>query len=116
MIFQLLPLKLILTHYVLTSFRIYKTVILHVVLYGCETLSPTVTEERKLRVFENRGLRRILGTKLDREERGWRNLHNEELHKLFSSQSVIRIIKSRRMRWAGHVARMGRKLTCRHLW
>jgi transcription termination factor 2 len=67
----------------------------------------TVREEHKLRVFENRVLRRIFGPKRDGVTGGWRKLYNEELHKLYSSPSIIRIIKSRRMRWAGHVARMG---------
>jgi hypothetical protein len=58
-------------------------------------------------VFENRVLRRILGAKRDEVTGGWRKLHNEELHDLYSSSSIIRIIRSRRMRWAGHVARMG---------
>jgi hypothetical protein len=62
-------------------------------------------EEHRLRVFENRVLRRIFGTK--REEDGsWRKLHNDELHDLYSSQNIVRVIKSRWMRWAGHVARM----------
>jgi hypothetical protein len=60
-------------------------------------------------VFENRVLRRIFGPKTDEVTGGWRNLHNEELHNLYSSPSIIRMIKSRRMRWAGHVARMGEK-------
>jgi hypothetical protein len=60
-------------------------------------------------VFENRALRRIFGPKRDRVMSGWRKLHNEELHNLYSLPSIIRIIKSRRMRWAGHVARMGEK-------
>jgi hypothetical protein len=89
--------------------RIYKTIILPVVLYGCETLSLTVREEYKLRVFENRVLRRIFGPKRDEVMGGWRKLHTEELHNLCSSPSTIRIIKSRRMRWAGHVARMVEK-------
>jgi hypothetical protein len=84
--------------------RIYKTVILPVVLYGCETWSPTVREEYKLRVFENRVLRRIFGTKRDGVTGGWRKLHNEELNNLYFSPSIIRVMKSRRMRWAGHVA------------
>jgi hypothetical protein len=84
--------------------RIYKTIILPVVLYGSETWSLTVREERKLRVFENRVLRRIFGPKRDRVMGGWRKLHNKELHDLYSSPSIIRIIKSRRMRWTGHVA------------
>jgi hypothetical protein len=89
--------------------RIYKIIILPVVLYGCETWSLTVREEHKLRVFENRVLRRIFGVKRDRVMGGWRKLYSEELHNLYSSPSTIRIIKSRRMRWAGHVARMGEK-------
>jgi hypothetical protein len=88
--------------------RIYKTIILPVVLYGCETWSLTVREEHKLRVFEGRVLR-IFGPKRDRVTGGWRKLHNEELHNLYSSPSIIIIIKSRRKRLAGHVARMGEK-------
>jgi hypothetical protein len=80
-----------------------------VVLYGCETWSLTLREEHILRVFENRVLRRIFGTKRYEVTGGWRKLHNEELHNLYSFPSIIRIIKSRRMRWAGHVARMGEK-------
>jgi hypothetical protein len=76
-------------------------------LYGCETWSPTLREAHRLRVFENRVLRRIFGPKRDEVTGEWRKLHNEELHDLYSSPSIIRIIKSRRMRWAGHVARMG---------
>jgi hypothetical protein len=73
-------------------------------------------EEHRLRVFENRVLRRIFGPKRDEVTGGWRKLHNEELHNLYSSPSIIRIIKSRRMRWAGDVARMGEKRnTCRIL-
>jgi hypothetical protein len=89
--------------------RIFKTIILPVVLYGCETWSLTVREEHKLRVFENRVLRKIFGSKRDGVKGGWRKLHNEELYNLYSSPSIIRIIKSRRMRWAGHVTRMGEK-------
>jgi hypothetical protein len=77
-----------------------------VVLYGCETWSLTLREEHRLRVFENRVLKRIFVPKRD-EVTGWRKLHNEELHGLYSSSSIIRVIKTRRMRWAGHVARMG---------
>jgi hypothetical protein len=71
-----------------------------VVLYGCETWSLTLREEYRLRVFENRVLR-IFGPKRDEETGGKRKLHNEELHNLYSSPSIIRMIKSRRMRWAG---------------
>jgi hypothetical protein len=88
--------------------KMYKTVIFFfsVVLYGCENWSPTLREEHRLRAFENRVLRRISGSK--REEDGsWRKFHNEEVHSLYSSPDVVRLIKLRRMRWAGQVARMG---------
>jgi hypothetical protein len=88
---------------------IYKTIILPVVLYGCETWSLTLREVYILRMFENRVLRRIFGPKRDEVTGEWRKLHNEELRDLYSSPSIIRISKSRRMRWAGHVARMGEK-------
>jgi hypothetical protein len=78
-----------------------------VVLYGRETL--TSREEYRLRVFENRVLRRIFGPQRDEITRGWRKLHKEELHNLYYSPSIIKIIKSRRMEWAGDVARMGEK-------
>jgi hypothetical protein len=83
---------------------IYRTVILPAVLYGCEIGSLTLREEHRLRV-----LRRIFGQKRDEVTGEWRKLHNEELRDLYSSPSIIRIIKSRRMRWAGHVARMVEK-------
>jgi hypothetical protein len=89
--------------------RIYKTIILPVILYGCETWSLTLREEHRLRVFENRVLRRRFGPKRDEVTGEWRKLHNEKLRNLYSSPSIISIIKSRRMRWAGHVARMGEK-------
>jgi hypothetical protein len=88
------------------TIKIYKTVILPVVLYGCETWSLTLREEHRLRVFENRVLRRIFGPK--REEDGsWRKLHNGELHSLYSSPDIVKVIKSRRLSWTGHVARIG---------
>jgi hypothetical protein len=87
--------------------KIYKTIILPVVLYGCETWSLTLRGENRLRVFENMVLRRIFGPKRDEVTGEWRKLHSEELHILYSSPNIIRQIKSRRMRWAGHVARMG---------
>jgi hypothetical protein len=80
--------------------EIYKTVILPVVLYECETWSLILREEHRLRVFENRVLRRIFGPK--REEDGsWRKLHNDELHSLYSSPNIVRVIKSRRLRGEG---------------
>ena len=74
---------------------------LPVVLYGCETWSLTLWEEHRLRVFENRVLRRIFGPTGE-----WRKLHNEELNDLYSSPNIVRLIKSRRLRWTGHVPRM----------
>jgi hypothetical protein len=76
-------------------------------LYGCETWSLILREEHRLRVFENRVLRRIFGPKRDEVTGERRKLQSGELHNLYSSPEIIRQIKSRRMRWAGHVARMG---------
>ena len=87
--------------------KIYRTIILPVVLYGCEAWSLTLREERKMRVFENMVLRRIFGPRRDEVTGEWRRLHNEELSDLYSSPNIVRVIKSRRMRWAGHVACMG---------
>jgi hypothetical protein len=85
--------------------KMYKTVILPVMLYGSETWSPTLREEHRLRASENRVLR-LFGPK--REEDGsWRKLHNDELHSLYSSSNIVRVIKSRKMRWVGHAAHMG---------
>jgi hypothetical protein len=96
-----------LSHIKNLKIKIYKTVILPVVLYGWETLSLTLRGEHRLKVFENRVLRRIFGPK--REEDGsWRILNNDELHSLYSSPKIVRVIKSRRMRWVGHVAQLGR--------
>jgi hypothetical protein len=78
-----------------------------VVLYGCETWSLILREEHRLRVFEFRVLRRIFGPKRDEVMGGYRKPHNEELHDLYSSPSILRIVKSRRMRWVGQVARIG---------
>jgi hypothetical protein len=94
---------------VLDLILIYKTIILPVVLYGCEAWSLTLWEEHRLRVFESRVLRRIFGLKRDEVTEEWRKLHNEELHDMYSWPNIIRIIESRRMRWARHVARMGEK-------
>jgi len=86
--------------------KIYRIIILPVVLYGCEAWSLTLREERKLRVFENMVLR-VIGPRRDEVTGEWRRLHNEELSDLYSSPNIVRVIKSRRMIWAGHVARMG---------
>jgi len=80
---------------------------LPVVLYGCETRSLTLREERKLKVFENMVLRRIFGPRRVEVTGEWRRLHNEELNDLYSSPNIVRVIKSRRMRWAGQVGGMG---------
>ena len=87
--------------------KIYITIILSVVLYGCETWSLTLREEHRLRVFENRVLRRIFGPRRD-EVWEWRKLHNEEPNDLYSPPNSVRVIKSR-MKWAGHVARMEKR-------
>jgi len=86
--------------------KIHRTIILVVVLYGCETWSLTLREERKLRVFENMVLRRIFGSRSDEVMGEWRRLHNEELNDLYSSPNSVWVI-SRRLRSAGHVAHMG---------
>ena len=96
-------------HFAIQKFKdqdIYRAIILPV-LYGCETWSLTLREERKLRVFENMVLRRIFGPRKDEVTGEWRRLHNEELNDLYSSPSIVRVIKSRRMGGAGYVARMG---------
>ena len=87
--------------------KIYRTIILPVVLYGCETWSLTLREEQRLRVFENRVLRKVFGPKRDEVTREWRKLHNEKLNDRYPLPIIVRVVKSRRMRWAGHVARMG---------
>ena len=86
--------------------KIYRTIILPVVLYGCETWSRTLRVEYRLRFFENRVLRRIFGRKRDEVTGEWRKLHNEELNDICSSPSIVRVMKARRMRWVGHVVRM----------
>ena len=96
--FRLLPKNL--------KIKIYRTIILPIVLYGSETWSLTLRVERKLRLFENMVLRRIFGPRKDEVTGELRRLHNVELNDLYSSPNIVRVIKSRKMRWAGHVARM----------
>ncbi|PSN54474.1 hypothetical protein C0J52_05530 [Blattella germanica] len=87
--------------------KIFKTVVLPVILYGCETWTLTLREEKRLRLFENKVLRKIFGPKRDEETGEWRRLHNTELKDLYGKPDITRKIKSHRLRWAGHVARMG---------
>jgi len=87
--------------------KIHRTKILPVILYGCENWLLILREERKLSVFANRVLRRIFGHKRSEVTGEGRKLHNEELYDLYCSSNIVRVIQSRRMRWAGHVARMG---------
>jgi hypothetical protein len=85
-------------------------------LYGCETWSLTLREEHRLRAFEDSVLRRIFGPKREEVTVQWRELYSGELHNLYSPPDIIRQIKSRRMRWAGHVASMGGGETCTGFW
>jgi hypothetical protein len=89
------------------NLNLYRTIILPVVLYGCETWSLTLREERKLKVSENMVLRKMFGPRRDKVMGEWRRLQNEELNDMYSSPSTVRVIKSRRMKWAGHVVHMG---------
>ena len=100
--------KILLSHLLSKKLKVntFKTIILPVVLYGCETWSLTLREEQRLRVFENKVLRKVFGAKRDEITGEWRKLHNTELHALYSSPHIIRNLKSRRLRWAGHVARI----------
>ena len=89
--------------------KVQKTIILPVVMYGCEMWSLTVREECRLRMSENRVLRRIFGPKRDKETGEWRKLHNEEHIDLYASSNIVRVIKWRRMRLAGNVAHVGKR-------
>ena len=86
-----------------------RTITVPVVLYGCETWSLKRREKGRVRVFENKVLRRIFGPKKEEVTEEWRKLHNEKLNDLYSSSNIVRVIKSRRMRWATQVARMGKR-------
>ena len=88
--------------------KIYRNIILPVVLYRCETWSLTLREERRLRVFENKVLRTVLGPKRNEVTGEWRILHNDEFSDLYSLNNIVRVVKWRRMRWTGCVAHMGR--------
>jgi len=96
--------------------KVYGTIILPVVLCGCETWSLTFREERMLRVFGNRVLGRIFGLEREEVTRKWRKLHNEEHNDLYSSPNIVRVIKSKRMRWAGHVTLWRRGETHKVFW
>jgi hypothetical protein len=85
--------------------RIYRAII----LYACETLSITVREEHRLRVFENKVLRRISGSKREKVTRDWRKLRSEELYNLYPSPNAFRMMNSRNARLAGHVTLVGRR-------
>ena len=94
-------------YFLKTNIKIYRTIILPTVLCGCEAWSLTLREEGRLRVFDNRVLRKLFGPKRDEVTGEGRRLHNKELYALYSSPYMIQVIKLRRLRWAGHVARMG---------
>jgi len=96
--------------------KIYKTIISPVVLYGCETWSLTLREERKLRVFENMVLRRIFGPRSDEVTGNGGDCITEELNYLYSSPNIVRVTKWRRNRWAAHVAHMGEESRCIGSW
>ena len=89
-----------------TKIRMYTTIVRPVVLYGCEAWALSQTLEKRLLVFENSVLRRIIGPVFDQETQNWRRRHNEELREITVVPLITNILKSRRMRWAGHVKRM----------
>ena len=87
--------------------KIHRIIILPVVLYGCETWSLTLRKEHRLRLFENRGLRRIFGPRRYEVTGEWRKLHIEDLNDLYCSPYIVQVTKSKRIRWMGHVAGLG---------
>jgi hypothetical protein len=91
------------------KFKDYTELLLCLLFCGCETWLLILREERRLRVLENRVLRRIFGPRRDEATGEWRRLHNEELNDLYSSTNIVRVINSRKMRWAVHVARVGER-------
>jgi hypothetical protein len=96
--------------------KVYKIIILRVVLYGCKTWSVKLRKEHTRNIFENRTLRKLFGPKMDETIGGWRKLTNVDLHNLYSSPNIIRMTNSKRMRWAGHAAYMGRILMHTGFW
>jgi len=96
--------------------KIYRIIILPDVLYGCETWSLTLREESRLRMFENRVLRRIFGPKRDEVTGKWSKLYNDKINDLHSSPNTLRVIKSRRMRWTGHIVRMWQRRVVYRVW
>jgi hypothetical protein len=92
--------------------KLYGAIILLVVVYGCETLLLTLREASRLMLFDNRVLRRIFGPKTDEVTEKWKRLHNKELYALYTSPNINQVIKSRRLRWAGHVTHMGESSLC----
>jgi len=96
--------------------KIYRIIILPDVLYGCETWSLTLREESWLRVFENRVLRRIFGPKRDEVTGKWSKLYNDTINDLHASPNIVRVIKSRRMRWTGHIVRMWQRRVVYRVW
>jgi hypothetical protein len=106
-IYELVLFRSINQYIIQYKIKIYRTIILPVVLYGCETWPLTFREERRLRVFENRVLRRIFEPKRDEVTGEWKKLHNEELSDLYFLPNIVQVVKLRRMRWAANVVCMG---------
>ena len=94
----------------------YRIIILPVLLYGCKTWSLTFREEHRLWVFENRALRRIFGPRGEEVTAAWRKWHNEELNDMYCSPNIVQVIKTRKMRWVGHIAHMGERRGLYRVW